>query len=86
AGATLAETAADLLAPFFAGDALASALPSICHEAFDFPVPLRPLGDGDHVLELFHGPTAAFKDIGARFLAGTLSRLQAGQDRDLTIV
>jgi threonine synthase len=31
------------------------------------------------VLELFHGPTAAFKDIGARFLAGTLSRLQAAR-------
>jgi len=87
AGATLAETAADLLAPFFEGDPLQGALPAICQEAFDFPVPLRPLGrDGDHVLELFHGPTAAFKDIGARFLAGTLSRLQAGKDRDLTIV
>ena len=87
AGATLAETAADLLAPFFEGDPLQDALPEICREAFDFPVPLRPLGrDGDHVLELFHGPTAAFKDIGARFLAGTLSRLQAGKDRDLTIV
>jgi len=87
AGATLAGTAADLLAPFFEGDPLQDALPEICREAFDFPVPLRPLGrDGDHVLELFHGPTAAFKDIGARFLAGTLSRLQAGKDRDLTIV
>lgn len=86
AGATLADTAADLLAPFFAGDARQAALPSICREAFDFPVPLRPLGGDDHVLELFHGPTAAFKDIGARFLAGTLSRLQAGKDRDLTIV
>lgn len=86
AGATLADTAADLLAPLFAGDALETALPAICREAFDFPVPLRALGEGDHVLELFHGPTAAFKDIGARFLAGTLSRLQAGKDRDLTIV
>lgn len=86
AGPTLADTAADLLAPFFADDALEAALPAICREAFDFPVPLRALGDGDHVLELFHGPTAAFKDIGARFLAGTLSRLQAGKDRDLTIV
>ena len=85
-GETLAETAADLLAPFFDGDALQEALPSICREAFDFPVPLRPLGGGDYVLELFHGPTAAFKDIGARFLAGALSRLQAGKGRDLTIV
>ncbi len=87
AGATLADTATALLAPFFEGDPLQAALPEICRDAFDFPVPLRPLGrDGDHVLELFHGPTAAFKDIGARFLAGTLSRLQAGKARDLTIV
>ena len=87
AGASLADTAADLLAPFFAGDVLAEALPSICRGAFDFPVPLRGLrNSGDHVLELFHGPTAAFKDIGARFLAGVLSRLQTGKGRDLTIV
>jgi threonine synthase len=87
AGTSLADTAADLLAPFFAGDVLAEALPSICREAFDFPVPLRALrNSGDHVLELFHGPTAAFKDIGARFLAGVLSRLQTGKGRDLTIV
>ena len=87
AGTSLADTAADLLAPFFAGDVLAEALPSICREAFDFPLPLRALrNSGDHVLELFHGPTAAFKDIGARFLAGVLSRLQTGKGRDLTIV
>lgn len=72
---TLAQTAAQVLAPFFEGGALAPALPAICAEAFDFPVPLRPLArQGDHVLELFHGPTAAFKDIGARFLAATLAR------------
>ena len=72
---TLAQTAAQVLAPFFDGDALAPALPAICSQAFDFPVPLRPLARrGDHVLELFHGPTAAFKDIGARFLAAALAR------------
>jgi threonine synthase len=37
--------------------------------ALDFPVPLRPLGGGLALLELFHGPTLAFKDFGARFLA-----------------
>ncbi len=34
--------------------------------ALDFPVPLVALGDGRFVLELFHGPTLAFKDVGAR--------------------
>ena len=86
-GASLAATAADLLAPFFAGDALHDALPVICASAFDFAAPLQPLATaGDHVLELFHGPTAAFKDFGARFLAQCLSRLPRPDGQALTIV
>lgn len=85
-GASIAETATALLAPFFAGDGLEAALPAICATAFDFDAPLQPLGSpGDQVLALFHGPTAAFKDFGARFLAQCLSRLQAGKP-PLTIV
>src|SRR5690606_41657979 len=50
--------------------------PAICADAFSFDAPLRPLaGAGDHVLELFHGPTAAFKDYAARFLARALEGL-----------
>lgn len=87
AGGSLADTAVRLLRPFFDGDGLASALPAICAEALDFPVPLRPLArEGDQVLELFHGPTAAFKDIGARFLAACLARLPRGDERPLTIL
>jgi threonine synthase len=87
AGANLAETAVQLLAPFFEGDALAAELPAICHEAFDFAAPLKPLATpGDHVLELFHGPTAAFKDFGARFLAASLTRLRKDASRPLTIL
>jgi threonine synthase len=87
AGPDVAETAAHLLAPFFEDDALASELPAICHEAFDFPAPLKPLATPrDHVLELFHGPTAAFKDFGARFLAACLTRLRKGASRPLTIL
>ncbi|MGB5131300.1 MAG: hypothetical protein WBO00_01700, partial [Steroidobacteraceae bacterium] len=64
-----------LLAPFFKDDALAPELPAIAEEAFDFPAPLRPIGGAGErlsILELFHGPTAAFKDFGARFLASCL--------------
>ena len=86
-GGDLADTATQLIAPFFAGDALADELPAICREAFDFPAPLLPLATPyDHVLELFHGPTAAFKDFGARFLAACLARLRRGHDRPLTIL
>lgn len=84
---TLADTAATLLAPFFEGDPLAAALPAICAEALDFDTPLRPLPQHDaYLLELFHGPTAAFKDVGARFLAACLRRLPRQDERPLTIL
>ncbi|HKR75574.1 MAG TPA: threonine synthase [Rhodanobacter sp.] len=84
---TLADTAATLLAPFFAGNPLDIELPAICAEALDFPVPLRALPYRDaRVLELFHGPTAAFKDVGARFLAACLRRLPRTDARPLTIL
>ena len=83
----LAATAATLLAPFFAGDALADELPAICAEAFTFDAPLRPLARPDALLlELFHGPTAAFKDFGARFLAASLRRLRGEDAPPLTIL
>jgi threonine synthase len=66
---------AKVLEPFFSGDMLRPQLDEICREAFNFPVSLNYIGDGTAVLELFHGPTAAFKDVGARFLAACLSRL-----------
>jgi len=87
AGADLAASASHALQPFFAGDPLAADLQAICREAFDFPVPLLPLATpGDYVLELFHGPTAAFKDVGARFLAACLTRLRRDSDKPLTIL
>ncbi len=84
----LAALAAQLLAPFAAGDALAPAMPDIAAEAFNFPAPLVPLHQdgGLSVLELFHGPTAAFKDFGARFLAASLSRLHGSGERPLKIL
>ncbi|TCV92392.1 L-threonine synthase [Luteibacter rhizovicinus] len=86
-GDSLAQTAERLLAPFFAGDLLASELPAICAEAFAFDAPRRKLAmPATHLLELFHGPTSAFKDFGARFLAACMRRLRAGTDRPLTIL
>ena len=66
----------------------AAQLPALVREAFNFPAPLVPLDRGWRlsVLELFHGPTAAFKDFGARFLAGAFARLRPGAGRTLTIL
>ncbi|MGN2242745.1 threonine synthase [Frateuria sp. GZRR33] len=83
----LAATAATLLGPFFEDGVLVQALPAICAEAFAFDAPLRPLARPDaSVLELFHGPTAAFKDFGARFLAACLRRLRTTDAPPLTIL
>ena len=84
---TLADIATRLIAPFCGDDALAAELPAICAEAFTFPAPLVGLATpGDNVLELFHGPTAAFKDFGARFLAASMRRLRAKETQPLTIL
>ena len=87
-GGSLAGTAAHLLAPFVEGDPLAPSLSAIAAETFDFPAPVVPLSSGGRlaVLELFHGPTAAFKDFGARFLAACLARLRGPSSRPLTIL
>jgi threonine synthase len=83
----LAGTALRMLEPFFEGDPLAADLPAICADAFAYPAPRRELRiDGAHLLELFHGPTAAFKDFGARFLAACLGRLRRDAERPLTIL
>src|SRR5262249_5130276 len=82
--------AARLLAPFIADDPIATQLLDITSDAFNFPAPLVPLdSDGRlSVLELFHGPTAAFKDFGARFLAASFAQLRASAaaTRSLTIL
>jgi threonine synthase len=69
------ELAYRVLAPFFEGDPLAGKLEKICQHAFSFPIPLKDIDQTTSVLELFHGPTSAFKDVGARFLAECLVEL-----------
>ena len=78
-----------LLGPFAGEDAMSGLLPAVVGEAFDFPVPLVEVPEAPGplaVLELFHGPTAAFKDFGARFLAATLERLPRPDARRTTIL
>lgn len=87
--AALHELASRLLAPFFEGDALARSLGAVAVEACDFPAPLAAVQGGPErlsVLELFHGPTAAFKDFGARFLAACLARLRGEGGPTLTVL
>src|SRR5262245_41059965 len=83
------EIAARLLQPCVGEDPLAQELPQICNEAFNFPAPVVELERAPgpaSALELWHGPTCAFKDFGARFLAACMQRLHASQPRKLTIL
>jgi threonine synthase len=86
--AGLARIGALLLEPLVADSELAGQLPAITAQAFSFPAPLVALPGAARlgVLELFHGPTAAFKDFGARFLAACMSRLRTPGQRVLNIL
>jgi len=63
--------------PFATPDVPEEVLWQIVSEAINFPVKLVSLSPGLHVLELFHGPTLAFKDFGARFMARLMGYLFA---------
>ncbi len=77
------------LAGFFEDDALQPQLGVIADAALGVTAPTTPVegcADSLSVLELYHGPTAAFKDFGARFLAECMERLEIGAARPLTIL
>ena len=61
-----------------------SALQGIVTDTLNFDIPVVPVSDNRSVLELFHGPTEAFKDVGARFMARAMSHFLA--DEKLTIL
>jgi threonine synthase len=71
----------------FSGDEIPRRiLETIVAEAFNFPVPLVALDERLHILELFHGPTLAFKDFGARFMARVLAYFVQEAGKQLTVI
>jgi threonine synthase len=79
---SLPELGVRVLKPFAAGAMDAATLSAVVHESLDFPIPLVEVEPGVFALELFHGPTLAFKDIGARVMA----RLMAALGADVTVL
>ncbi len=61
-------------------------LKQVTDEAINFPAPVKHLGDNFYSLELFHGPSLAFKDYGARFMARLMSHFVKDEERDLHIL
>ena len=72
--------------PFASPDVLEEVLWQVVSEAINFPVNLVSLSPGLHILELFHGPTLAFKDFGARFMARLMGYFVRGETRPLTVL
>ena len=84
-GKSLQEIAYIVASVFLCEDVPAEKLHKITSGALNFEIPLVKVGDA-HVLELFHGPTLAFKDVGARFMARLMSHFVQGESRELTIL
>ena len=72
--------------PFVGAEVSEEVLWQIVSEAMNFPVKLVSLSPGLHILELFHGPTLAFKDFGARFMARLMGYFVRGETRPLIVL
>ncbi|GGK70261.1 threonine synthase [Rufibacter glacialis] len=82
---SLPEIAFEVLAPYVTPDISPEDLRKICDEVFNFPIPLVEVEQDIYALELFHGPTCAFKDVGARFMSRCLQAF-AEPDRPVTVL
>lgn len=83
---TFQELGVEVIYPFVVDDLSKNKLEEIVYSAFNFPVPLVQLDNNKYVLELFHGPTLAFKDFAARFMARTMSFFNQGSEKELNIL
>ncbi len=72
----------------FGDDIESDVLKDIVYDTLNFDIPLRHITDDRYCLELFHGPTLAFKDVGARFMARMLSHFnkQSGDNRCVNVL
>ncbi|WP_448566993.1 threonine synthase [Thalassotalea ganghwensis] len=80
----LIERSVKVLLPFVGDDLSETQLTEIVTEAFNFPALIQPISENRAILELFHGPTLAFKDFGARFMAKCLQAFS--KDKKITIL
>jgi len=85
-GLPFTEVCYRVVRPFAGAELPEDVLWQIVSESINFPVKLVSLSPGLHVLELFHGPTLAFKDFGARFMARLLGYFVRGESKELTVL
>jgi threonine synthase len=83
---SLADIGFTIASPFVGNDIPQDKLKTIIEETLNFLIPVVPVHDNIFSLELFHGPTCAFKDVGARFLARCLSHFSAHSKEKVTVL
>ncbi len=83
---SLAEIGFQVLRPYVGSEIDELTFKNIVDETLSFSIPLRQIHDQVYSLELFHGPTLAFKDVGARFLARVLGHFARLSNRSITVL
>ena len=83
---TLPEIAYEVCKTMFEGYIDEVDLAAIIEHSINFPAPIVSFNDNMHVLELFHGPSMAFKDFGARFMGQLMGYFNKGESQDLNIL
>lgn len=87
AGQSLAEIGFSISKALFGDEISKAELEELTHHAFPFDTPVVDLEPGKtSVLELFHGPSLAFKDVGARYMAGLMAHYSKRTDKEVTIL
>jgi len=89
--APFAQRAAEILAPFVGDDIDSHALAAMCRDAYatfrdSHVAPLRELGDNRWLLELFHGPTLAFKDVALQLVGRLFDHVLTARGERITVV
>jgi threonine synthase len=83
---TLQEIAFHLAEPYLGNEDQKNTIRDVINSAINFDAPLVKIDDNRYILELFHGPTLAFKDFGARFMARAYAAFHPRKDSELTIL
>jgi len=83
---TNAEIAYQVIAPYVGASIPANELDRIARESIDFEIPLVKINANIFSLELFHGPTLAFKDVGARFMSRCLGYFAKEKDQKVLVL
>ncbi|WP_026632713.1 threonine synthase [Dyadobacter alkalitolerans] len=83
---TFNEIAIEITHTLFGDEITRSEIETIIHKAYDFDAPVLQINEQDYVLELFHGPSMAFKDFGARFMAAIMSHYLLRSKKQINIL